>query len=201
MVNCGMTHNISEEKDNTICTKKEQIEDVHSKNTKIAKHNKKYKVLLCIKKFNTLITLLFSLTLIVISSLQYMTYNRQADIAANANKLAQYQYRFEFYLKLEDLQKEVSVIKKDPQLDIDQLTKLSYELLSLIRESTLLFDKDVSNKINGILGEHLELITKLNNLEINDDDYKNEMMKIITEYGNFLNSDDFKEYIDINRIK
>lgn len=194
-------YDISEEKDNTICTKKEQIEDMDSKNTKIAEHNKKCKVLLYIKKFNTLITLLFTLTLIVISSLQYMTYNRQADIAANANKLAQYQYRFEFYLKLEDLQKDVSVIKIDPQLNIDQMTKLSYQLLSLIRESTLLFDKDVSNNINGTLGEHLELITKLNNKEINDDDYKNQMMKIITEYGNFMNSDDFKEYIDINRIK
>lgn len=244
LVQCSMTHNVSEGKSNSISTQKEQIQDVDSvlyynqstvelannlidkvkvdvkdddihvlgttgldidshKNTKIeaTKQGKKCKVLLCLKKFNILITLLFSLMLIIIGVLQYKTYNRQADIAANSNKLAQYQYRFDFYQKLEDLQKEASVIKKDPHLEIDQLNKLSYEILSLIRRSSLLFDKDVSNNINSVLAEHLNLITDLNNNDINDDYYKNEMMQIITKYGNFLNSDDFKEYIDINRIK
>lgn len=219
VVQYSTSHNISEEKNSTICTQKEQIQEVNielfnnQSKEKVVKYckdmgfeptvkdNKKCKFLLWLKKYNILITLLFSLMLVVIGSIQCMTYNRQADIASDANKLAQYQYRFEFYEKLEDLQKEVSVIKKEPQLDIDQLSKLSYEILSLARKSSLLFDKGVSNDINKILNRHLEFLTKLNNGEINYADYENEMKNLVLDYGNFLNSDDFKEYLDINEIE
>lgn len=162
------------------------------------KDNKKEK-----KRMNieTLLTLVFSCLLLVVSIAQYITYNRQANIAANANKLAQYQYRFEFYEKLEDLQTNVSIIKKSPQLDIEQFSELNYKILSLYRESALLFDKNISKDINKILEEHLNFLTEINNTGMSYDDYEKEMKKLNTEYGNFINSDNFKKYLDINAIE
>ena len=96
------------------------------------KDNKKKKKRKHIKTFNMIATLFFSFLLVVVGIAQYITYNRQANIAANANKLAQYQYRFEFYKKLEDLQKDVSIIKKNAQQDdIEQFSELNYKILSL----------------------------------------------------------------------
>lgn len=162
------------------------------------KDNKKEK-----KRMNieTLLTLVFSCLLLVVSIAQYITYNRQANIAANANKLAQYQYRFEFYEKLEDLQKNVSIIKKNPQLDIEQFSELNYKILSLYRESALLFDKNISKDINRVLEEHLNFLTEINNTGMSYDGYEKEMKKLNTEYGNFINSDNFKKYLDINAIE
>ncbi len=165
------------------------------------KDNKKEKKRTHIEICNMIITLVFSFLLVMVGIAQYMTYNRQANIAANANKLAQYQYRFEFYEKLEDLQKDVSIIKKKPQLDIEQFSQLNFKILSLYRESALLFDKDVSKDIDEILAKHLNFLSELNNNGMYYDDYKKEMSKLNTEYGTFLNSDNFKKYLDINAIK
>lgn len=167
------------------------------KKEQIIKDKKKKKRVSRLEVINIALTL----GLVVVSFLQYKTYNRQADIAANANKLSQYQYRFEFYKKLEDLQKEVSVIKKKPQLDIDEFSKLNFKILSLLRESELLFDKNISNDINKILDEHLVFLTELNNKGMYYNDYKEKMNKLNTEYGNFINSDNFKKYLDINGIQ
>jgi len=168
----------------------------------IIKGKKKEKKRTHIEIFNMIATLIFSFLLVVVGIAQYMTYNRQANIAANANKLAQYQYRFEFYKKLEDLQKDVSIIKKTPQLDdIEQLSKLNYKILSLYRESALLFDKNISKDINKILEEHLNFLTELTNTGMSYDEYEKEMSKLNTEYGNFINSDNFKKYLDINAIE
>ena len=147
-------------------------------------------------------TLFFSFLLVVVGIAQYITYNRQANIAANANKLAQYQYRFEFYKKLEDLQKDVSIIKKNAQQDdIEQFSELNYKILSLYRESALLFDKNISKDINKILEEHLEFLNELNNKGMSYDGYEKKMKNLNTEYGNFINSDNFKKYLDINVIE
>lgn len=183
----------------------QRTDNVLHKDTKLEqvnKDNKKDKKPKNIETINITLTLLFSLLLLVVSFAQYMTYNRQANIAANANKLAQYQYRFEFYEKLEDLQKDVSIIKKKPQLDdIEQFSELNYKILSLYRESALLFDKNVSNDINKILEEHLNFLNELNNTGLSQDDYEKEMKNLNTEYGNFINSDNFKKYLDINAIE
>lgn len=162
--------------------------------------NKKKKKQITIEKVNIGATLFLSFLLVVVGTAQYMTYNRQADIAANANKLAQYQYRFEFYEKLNNLQKDVSIIKKEPQLEIEQLSELNYKILSLSRESAFLFDKSISEEINEILAEHLNLLSELNNKGMPYDDYKKEMFRLNTEYGNFINSKKFKKYLDINVI-
>lgn len=166
------------------------------------KDNKKKKKRKHIKTFNMIATLFFSFLLVVVGIAQYITYNRQANIAANANKLAQYQYRFEFYKKLEDLQKDVSIIKKNAQQDdIEQFSELNYKILSLYRESALLFDKNISKDINKILEEHLEFLNELNNKGMSYDGYEKKMKNLNTEYGNFINSDNFKKYLDINVIE
>lgn len=77
--------------------------DMEMKST--IKDNKNGRRLMSIEKVNILTTCIFSLLLVIVGIAQYSTYNRQADIAANANKLSQYQYRFEFYEKLENIQK------------------------------------------------------------------------------------------------
>lgn len=146
-------------------------------------------------------TLFFSLLLVIIGFLQYGTYNKQAEIAINSNILSQYEYRFEFYNKVSDLQKAIAIIPKEPQLGITEFSELSFEILSLIRESELLFDKDVSDSINKILEEHLYLLVNFNNEEISYYDYKEEIIKLNNEYGDFLNSDSFKRYLNINNIK
>ncbi|MBN1035643.1 hypothetical protein DWC20_08805 [Clostridium botulinum] len=183
----------------------QRTDNVLHKDTKLEqvnKDNKKEKKPKNIETINITLTLLFSLLLLVVSFAQYMTYNRQANIAANANKLAQYQYRFEFYEKLEDLQKDVSIIKKKPQLDdIEQFSELNYKILSLYRESALLFDKNISKDINKILEEHLNFLNELNNTGLSQDDYEKEMKNLNMEYGNFINSDNFKKYLDINAIE
>jgi hypothetical protein len=165
------------------------------------KDNKKEKKRMNIKTVNIILPLVFSCLLLAVSIAQYITYNRQANIAANANKLAQYQYRFEFYEKLEDLQKDVSIIKKNPQPDIEQFSESNYKILSLYRESALLFDKNISNNINKILEEHLNFLTEVNNTGMPYDDYEKEMKKLNAEYGNFINSGNFKKYLDINAIE
>ena len=166
------------------------------------KDNKKKKKRKHIKTFNMIATLFFSFLLVVVGIAQYITYNRQANIAANANKLAQYQYRFEFYKKLEDLLKDVSIIKKNAQQDdIEQFSELNYKILSLYRESALLFDKNISKDINKILEEHLEFLNELNNKGMSYDGYEKKMKNLNTEYGNFINSDNFKKYLDINVIE
>lgn len=154
-----------------------------------------------IEIINIILTLFFSFSLVIVSIAQYTTYNRQANIAENSNKLVQYQYRFEFYKKLEDLQKEVAIIKKSPQLDIEQFSELNYKILSLYRESALLFDESISKAINKILENHLNFLIKLNNNGMPYDEYKKEMENLNTEYGNFINSDNFKKYLDINAIE
>lgn len=159
--------------------------------------NKLRNVLNFIERHNAAITLFFSLMLIVVSVAQYSTYNRQANIASNANKLSQYEYRFEFYKKLEHLQEATSVVMLDPQLSIE----LHFNILSLLRESKLLFSEDISKNINEILTEHLEFLVNTNNKTINHDNYAEGMLKLNTDYGNFLNSDSFKVYLDINRIE
>lgn len=159
--------------------------------------NKLRNVLNFIERHNAAITLFFSLMLIVVSVAQYSTYNRQANIASNANKLSQYEYRFEFYKKLEHLQEATSVVMLDPQLSIE----LHFNILSLLRESKLLFNEDISKNINEILTEHLEFLVNTNNKTINHDNYAEGMLKLNTDYGNFLNSDSFKVYLDINRIE
>lgn len=163
--------------------------------------NKKENKLMRIEKINMILTLFFSFLLVMVGVEQCRTYNRQANIAANANKLSQYQYRFKFYEKLEDLQKDVSIIKKKPQLDIEEFSELNYKILSLNRESLLLFDKDISRDVDKILVEHLNFLSKLNNKGMSYDDYKKEMFKLNTEYGTFLRSENFIKYIDINAIE
>jgi len=181
----------------TDATLKEILEECNCQIYKV----KPSKLIEQLNKYSTVITLVFSLLLVVVGFLQYGIYNRQANISANANKLAQYQYRFEFYEKLQDLQKEVSTIKEKPQLELDQFSKLTYEILSLIRESTFLFDKGISDDINIILNEHLEFLLELNNEGMYYGDYENEMNKLNSDYGDFINSDDFKEYLDINAME
>ncbi|ETT31659.1 hypothetical protein C161_26880 [Paenibacillus sp. FSL R5-192] len=170
---------------------------------------KKYKntfrnMLNFIERHNAAITLLFSLMLIVVSVAQYSTYNRQANIASNANKLSQYEYRFEFYQKLESVQQTTATVMLNPKLDHEEFSELSFKILSLLRESKLLFNKDLSQNINNILSEHIEFLSYLNNEDIDkidDDDYKNEMFKLNTNYTDFLNSDSFIEYLNINIIE
>lgn len=165
------------------------------------KESKKEKKRINIEIVNIILTLCFSFLVCVVSIAQYRTDKRQANIAADANKLVQYQYRFEFYENLEELQKDVSIIKKNPQLDIEQFSELNYKILSLYRESALLFDQNTSEHINKILEEHLNFLTEINNTGMSYDDYEKEMKKLNTEYGNFINSDNFKKYLDINAIE
>ncbi|MCM3262091.1 hypothetical protein M3664_30325 [Paenibacillus lautus] len=174
-------------------------EDMEMEST--IKDNKKGSRRKSIEKINILATLVFSLMLVLVGIAQYFTYNKQADIASNANKLSQYQYRFEFYQKLENIQKTTAIIKKEPQLGIEEFSELNFKILSLLRESELLFDKDISQNINKILTEHMNFLVKLSNEGMYYDNYKKEMIKFNTDYGNFLNSDSFKEYLDINRIE
>ncbi|CAM3605880.1 MULTISPECIES: hypothetical protein [Paenibacillus] len=154
-----------------------------------------------IEKFNVVTTVIFSALLFAVSVAQYSTYNRQADIATNANKLSQYQYRFEFYKKLGKIQKTTALIKKEPQLGIEEFSELNFEILYLLRESELLFDKDISQNIKKILTEHMDFLVKLSNEGMYHDDYRKEMFKLNKDYGDFLNSDSFKKYLDINRIQ
>ncbi|ETT69407.1 hypothetical protein MHI43_31775 [Paenibacillus sp. FSL H8-0457] len=175
-------------------------EDMEMEST-IKDNNKKGSRRKSIEKINILATLVFSLMLVLVGIAQYFTYNKQADIASNANKLSQYQYRFEFYQKLENIQKTTAIIKKEPQLGIEEFSELNFKILSLLRESELLFDKDISQNINKILTEHMNFLVKLSNEGMYYDNYKKEMIKFNTDYGNFLNSDSFKEYLDINRIE
>lgn len=165
------------------------------------KDNKIKKRRISIEKVNVIATLIFTLFLVILGFAQYLTYNRQADIAANANKLSQYQYRFDFYEKIGKIQKTTSIIKKDPQLDMEEFSELNFEILSLLRESELLFDKDISQNIKKILTEHMDFLVKLSNEGMYYDDYKKEMLKLNTDYANFLNSDSFKKYLDINTIQ
>lgn len=129
-------------------------EDMEMEST-IKDNNKKGSRRKSIEKINILATLVFSLMLVLVGIAQYFTYNKQADIASNANKLSQYQYRFEFYQKLENIQKTTAIIKKEPQLGIEEFSELNFKILSLLRESELLFDKDISQNINKILTEHM----------------------------------------------
>jgi hypothetical protein len=179
----------------------EDIENLSK--VKEIKHKIKLRnILNFIERHNAAITLLFSLTLIVVSVAQYITYNRQANIASNANKLSQYEYRFEFYKKLESLQKATSFVMKDPKQSVEEFPELHFKIISLLRESELLFNKDISQKINDILNEHLDFLVFIDNNEnINHDNYKKELFRLNTAYGNFLNSDSFKVYLDINRIE
>ncbi|MEK4061612.1 MULTISPECIES: hypothetical protein [unclassified Paenibacillus] len=173
--------------------------DMEMKST--IKDNKNGRRLMSIEKVNILTTCIFSLLLVIVGIAQYSTYNRQADIAANANKLSQYQYRFEFYEKLENIQKTTAIIKKEPQLDLEEFSELNFEILSLLRESELLFNKDISQNIKKILTEHMDFLVKLSNEGMYHDDYTKEMFKLNTDYGDFLNSVSFKKYLDINIIE
>ncbi|WP_034438848.1 hypothetical protein [Clostridium ihumii] len=165
------------------------------------KDNKKEKKQMNIETVNIALSLIFSFSLIVVSIGQYITYNKQANIAANANKLVQYQYRFEFYEKLKDLQKDTSMIKKDPQRGMEEFADLNYKILSLYRESSMLFDQNISKNINDILNEHLIFLNELNNNGMDYDEYKSEIKKLNGDYGDFINSDNFKKYLDINIIE
>lgn len=167
----------------------------------IIKDNKNGNRRISMEKINIYATWAFSFMLVLVGIVQYITYNRQADIASNANKLSQYQYRFEFYEKLENIQKKTTIIKKESQLGIDEFAELNFEILSLLRESELLFNKDISQNINKILTEHMEFLVKLSNEGMHYDDYKKEMIKLNADYGNLLNSDSFKKYLDINKIE
>lgn len=165
------------------------------------KDNKKEKKQMNIETVNIALSLIFSFSLIVVSIGQYITYNKQANIAANANKLVQYQYRFEFYEKLKDLQKDTSMIKKNPQRGMEEFADLNYKILSLYRESSMLFDQNISKNINDILNEHLIFLNELNNNGMDYDEYKSEIKKLNGDYGDFINSDNFKKYLDINIIE
>ncbi|BBH23285.1 hypothetical protein Back11_46300 [Paenibacillus baekrokdamisoli] len=165
------------------------------------KDNKNGNRRMSIEIINIIVTSVFSIALIVVGIAQYLTYNKQADIASNANKLSQYQYRFEFYRKLGNIQKTTSILKKEPQLEIEEFSELNFEILSLLRESKLLFNKDISQNINKILTDHMNFLVELNNEGMYYDDYKKEMSKLNMDYGDFLNSDSFKMYLDINRIE
>lgn len=46
----------------------------------------------------------------------------------------------------------------------------------------------------------MEFLVKMSNEGMYYDDYKNEMIKLNSDYGNLLNSDSFKKYLDINEI-
>lgn len=143
---------------------------------------------------------IFSFLLVIVGFLQYNTYTKQAEIATNSNILSQYEYRFEFYKKVEDLQKTTAIIHKEPQLGMEEFSKLNFEILSLLRESELLFNSNISDNINKILTEHINFLVKLNNEGMYHDDYKEGMFKLNKEYGEFLNSDSFKDYLNINKI-
>jgi|GEM_PF-5765265 len=159
-------------------------------------------ILKLIRKNNTLVTLLFTFMLVIVSVVQSITYMRQAAIASNANKLSQYEYRFDFYKKIESLQKATSFVMKDPKQSVEEFPELHFKIISLLRESELLFNKDISQNINNILNEHLDFLVFIDNNEnINHDNYEKEIRKLNTDYGNFLNSDSFKVYLDINRIE
>ena len=153
------------------------------------------------RKIITCVPIILSIMMVVFSMLQWSTLHRQKEAAENANKLAIYKYRYEFYTKLEEIQEEVFVIEKNPQKEIEEMKEISFNILSLSRESTLLFDEETSSEVNKILNRHLEFLVKLNNDGMYYDDYAEEMKKLNDEYGEFLNSESFKKYIDINLIQ
>jgi hypothetical protein len=98
--------------------------DISSPNDKKMQFDVKYSYLKnipkLVRKNNTLVTLLFTFMLVIVSVVQSITYIRQAAIASNANKLSQYEYRFEFYKKLESIQETTAIIKLEPQQDLDE---------------------------------------------------------------------------------
>lgn len=152
-------------------------------------------------KIITYLPIILSTFMVIFSICQYFTLREQQEAAENANKLAMYKYRFEFYTKLEELQKEVSLIEKEPQKELEELEELSFNILSMYRESTLLFDEETSSEVNEILERHLEFLLKLNNDGMLYDKYVEEIKELNNEYGEFLNSDNFKKYININLIQ
>jgi hypothetical protein len=142
-----------------------------------------------------------TVALVVVGILQLLTYRKQADISENSNKLAMYKYRYDFYEKVSKIQKTVSVIELNPEIEMEKHVDLSFEILSAMRESKILFDEKLANRINEILELHLDFLNNKMNDGMSTEDYRNYMLNLNKRYGEFLQSKEFLEYLDINLIK
>lgn len=164
--------------------------------------------------WNVILTLLFTLALVVIAVMQYFITVEQAEIAnkqneiadkqtkiaSDANKLSQYQYRFQFYNDLETLVEQNSIIEKEPQLEDDEYVKMNLEIVSLLRESRLLFDGNTSQMLNDVLEKHLLFLIEMHEVGMFYDDYKERKHSLLEEYAMVLSSPELTGYLDINKI-
>ncbi|WP_337102042.1 hypothetical protein [Paenibacillus sp. YIM B09110] len=164
--------------------------------------------------WNVILTLLFTLALVIIAVKQYYITveqteiadkqteiaDKQTKIASDANKLAQYEYRFQFYNDLETLIEQNSVIEKEPQLEADEYIEMNFEIVSLLRESRLLFDGKTSKMLNDVLEKHLLFLIEMHEVGMLYDKYEERKRSLLEEYAAVLSSPDLAEYLDINKI-
>lgn len=164
--------------------------------------------------WNVILTLLFTFALVVIAGKQYYITveqteiadkqieiaDKQTKVASDANKLAQYEYRFQFYNDLETLIEKNSIIEKEPQLEDDEYIKMNFEIMSLIRESRLLFDVKTSRMLNDILEKHLLFLIEMHQDGMLYETYVERKTSLLEKYSAVLSSPELSEYLDINKI-
>ncbi|MFD0959300.1 hypothetical protein [Paenibacillus chungangensis] len=114
--------------------------------------------------------------------------------------MAQYEYRFKFYNELETLLEQNSIIEKEPQLEDDEYIEMNLEILSLIRESRLLFDGQMSQMLNDVLEKHLFFLIEMHEDGMLYDEYKERKRSLLQQYAEVLSSTELAEYLDINKI-
>lgn len=155
------------------------------KSTSEAKPTQKLEVI------NIIATSFFSLMLLIVTC-------RQCSIDENANKLAQYQYRFEFYKDVEELQKEISFqIEETAAIEIPSLTA---DALSIMRASSLLFTSDVYMDVESITNEHITTMENFINEKISFEEYQKRLVTLVRKYGEFMRSEAFINQVNINKI-